>query len=526
MGEQDRPRNGESPHPAKPVHYGETGTLGDSEEWTTRYEAAVRAGRLVLYDWDLARGEIVWGGEVEKILGYRLDEMGDAAWAFEQIHPDDRLAAETEAARAFAMRTPGVTQYRVRRRDGSYIHVEDCTEYLSGNGSRSARLIGFVSDVSERQRAEEQLRRMTATLERRVAERTAEAERRAVKIRELASELTRTEQRERQRLARLLHDHLQQLLVAARLRVEALRNSVQDEPLQETVNELEGLLREAGDAARSLAVELCPPILHERGLLAALGWLADWMRQKHALTVTVVTDERAEPSDDSLRMLLFEIVRELLFNVVKHAGTDRAEVRCSLQGEQELVIVVSDGGTGLTAEQAEDRRSGSGSGLANVRQRLELVDGRLEIESVPGHGTRVRIRLPLREPRRAAAARTRVLLVDDHEGFRQQLAGALRTQPDFEVVGEAEEGTAAVEMARQTRPHIVVTEASLTGASIELARQILSELPQTHVVGVSDEDADELVEALFDAGISAFLTKQRPVEELVDAIRELRPLVL
>lgn len=520
MGEQDRPRNGESPHLAKPVHYGETGTFDDPEEWKTRYEAAVRSGRLILYDWDLARGEIVWGGEVEKVLGYRIDEMGDAAWAFEQIHPDDRLAAETEAARAFAMRTPGVAQYRVRRRDGSYIHVEDSTEYLSGNGSRSARLIGFISDVSERQRAEEQLRRIAATLERRVAERTVEAERRAVKIRELASELTRAEQRERQRLARLLHDHLQQLLVASRLRVELLRDNIQDPPLQDAVKELEELLREAGDAARSLAVELCPPILHERGLLAALGWLADWMRQKHALSVTVLADERAEPLDDSLRMLLFEIVRELLFNVVKHAGTDKAEVRCSLQGEQELVIVVSDGGKGLAAEQAEDR----GSGLANIRHRLELVDGRLEIESMPGHGTRVRIRLPLRD--RERSARTRVLLVDDHEGFRQQLAGALRLQPDFEVVGEAEEGTAAVEMARQTRPHIVVTEASLTGASIELARQILSELPQTHVVGVSDEDADELVEALFDAGISAFLTKQRPMEELVEAIRELRPVVL
>ena len=522
MVEQEHPRNGESPRPAKPVNGVHTGTLADAEEWKTRYEAAVRSGRLVLYDWDLARGEIVWGGEVEKVLGYRLDEMGDAAWAFEQIHPDDRLAAETEAARAFAMRTPGVAQYRVRRRDGSYIHVEDSTEYLSGNGSRSARLIGFVADISERRRAEEQLRRMTAALERRVAQRTAEAERRAVKIRELASELTRTEQRERQRLARMLHDHLQQLLVAARLRVEMLRDRPPEQ--QEIVRELEGLLREAGDAARSLAVELCPPILHERGLLAALGWLADWMRQKHSLTVTVVADQRAEPSDDSLRMLLFEIVRELLFNVVKHAGTDRAEVRCDVEGERDLVVVVADGGRGLAAQQA-DPRSGTGSGLASIRRRLELIDGRLELKSVPGHGTRVRIRLPLREPG-AAETRTRVLLVDDHEGFRGQLAGALRTQPDFEVVGEADEGTAAVEMARQTRPHIVVTEASLTGASIELARQILTELPQTHVVGVSDQDADELVEALFDAGISAFLTKQRPVEELVEAIRELRPVVL
>ena len=497
------------------------GPFGEQSEWKARYEAAVRAARLILYDWDLAQGDIIWGGEIERILGYRREDMGDAQWAFSQIHPEDRPIAEAEAARAFAMRTPGSAQYRVRRRDGEYIYVEDCTEYLPGNGQRSARLIGFVSDVTERRRAEEALRQLNDSLERRIAERTAEAERRAVKIRELAAELSRTEHRERQRLSKLLHDHLQQLLVAARLRVEALREQVESAELKDLTADLEKLLRDSSDAARSLAVELCPPVLQSRGLVAALSWLAEWMQSKHSLQVKVVAEERAEPADEALRMLLFEAARELLFNVVKHAHTNEARLELSMTVSSELELAVEDHGIGMAAERGgAGDEPGGGFGLSSVRQRLELVEGRMEIRAAPGQGTRIRVCVPCAT---ALGSKTRVLLVDDKAGFRRTLAGALRGQPDFEVVGEADEGRAAVELARQTHPHIIVVEANLPGlGGVEMARRILTELPQAHLVGVSEENVQDAVDALFDAGFSAFLAKQTPIDELVATIRTLR----
>lgn len=527
MGSNDRDVNGAAEHASGPAEGDRNGAAssGDLAEWKARYEAAVRAGQLILYDWDLARGQIVWGGEVERILGYRPEEMGDARWAFEQIHPEDRAVAEAESARAFATHTPGAVQYRVRCRNGKYIHVEDCTEYLPGNSHRSARLIGFIRDVTEERRAEDQLRQLNEVLERRVAERTAEAERRAGRIRELAGELTRSEHRERQRLARLLHDHLQQYLVAARLRIEALLERTDDEKLLEIAREVEQLLRDSSDAARSLAVELSPPILHERGLVAALSWLADWMRDKHALSVQVETDERAEPADETLRTLLFEIARELLFNVVKHAKTDRARVRLARSRGDELEIVVADEGIGLDPQGVEAARQVLGGfGLSNIRQRLDLIGGRMEITAAPGQGCRIRICAPAGSSvAGAAGSKTRVLLVDGETGFRRQLADLLRGEPDIEVVGEADDGPAAVELARRVGPHVVVAEANLPGLSgVEVARRVLSELPQAQAVGLSREESEETAHAFFDAGVGVYLAKNAPLHRLIEAIRSVR----
>ena len=141
----------------------------------------------------------------------------------------------------------------------------------------------------------------------------------------LAAQLTQTEHRERRRLAQILHDHLQQLLYAARLDLETLRrrDSI-DASAQETIDRVDGLLGECIAESRSLTVQLCPPVLHEAGLAAAVEWLGRHMEQTCGLNVEIDVDPQAEPESEEIRILLFEAVRELLFNVVKHAETGRA----------------------------------------------------------------------------------------------------------------------------------------------------------------------------------------------------------
>jgi signal transduction histidine kinase len=205
------------------------------------------------------------------------------------------------------------------------------------------------------------------------------------------------EQRERRRLAELLHDGLQQMLVAAKFRVTEARRRVQeDAALEQNLNHIDELLTQSIETSRSLTTELSPPVLQELGLVPALGWLADFMATKHDLRVDVRTAGKAEPSSPELRLLLFPVARELLFNVVKHAGVQRAHISLEREGRC-LRLKVTDQGCGfdLSKWQTLCDAPGRGFGLLNVQNRVELAGGKLQVDSAPGQGTRVTVTVPV-----------------------------------------------------------------------------------------------------------------------------------
>jgi signal transduction histidine kinase len=262
------------------------------------------------------------------------------------------------------------------------------------DGRLMARAIRYAI---ERKQAERQLMALNETLEQRVAERTAVATRRATQLQVLASELTRTEQRERRRLAQVLHDELQQNLYAARLTLGGLRSRLEDETLVETVQRVDDLLGQSIAQSRSLTVQLCPPALYEAGLAGALDWLGRHIHDTCQLVVEVEADPQVEPGSEDLRILLFEATRELLFNVVKHARTSNARVTLSPAADGELQIVVSDDGAGFNpAEPKQGRALATGFGLFSIRERLEVLGGRMHVDATVGRGTRVTISAPRR----------------------------------------------------------------------------------------------------------------------------------
>ncbi|MHC4403238.1 MAG: sensor histidine kinase [Planctomycetota bacterium] len=247
--------------------------------------------------------------------------------------------------------------------------------------------------------SERQLELVNETLERRVAERTSEAEHRAAQLRVLASELTLAEQRERRRLAQTLHDHFQQLLVAAKLKMGLLLRRTEEEGSRRLLRQLGELLDDLINASRSLTVKLSPPILDHAGLSAALEWLAQQMEENHGLRVTLDAQTDAEPQSEEIRILVFQAVRELLFNVVKHARVDGASVTVTQPTDQQLCVVVTDSGAGFDASELETTSTFEGGfGLFSVRERIRLMGGRVDVHAAPGKGTRVSIVAPLVGP--------------------------------------------------------------------------------------------------------------------------------
>ena len=223
-------------------------------------------------------------------------------------------------------------------------------------------------------------------------------ERRTAQLRALAAQLAQAEQRERRRIAQLLHDQLQQLLVGARYQLDGMQLDSSSADFNQARQQVDGLLSQCLETSRSLTLELSPPILHEAGLVAALKWLGRWFRETHGLTVRVIADEQAGAEEEELRVMLFVAVRELLFNVVKHGQVQQAWVRVSRLPENQLKIVVSDQGAGFDpARLRACEGTRSGFGLFSLRERLESLGGQMEVESAPGKGSRFTLLAELAE---------------------------------------------------------------------------------------------------------------------------------
>jgi signal transduction histidine kinase len=261
-----------------------------------------------------------------------------------------------------------------------------------------SRAIGDAEARRRRKQAETELRELNAVLEQRVNERTAEAQQLAERLRALASELLHVEQRERRKLAEVLHDHIQQMLVAARLQVNVATVGTKADR-EGALQHLDALMNESIQACRSLAVELSPPVLYQSGLIPALEWVARKFTDQYQVDVALHADPDAEPLDDDVRVLLYSCTRELLLNVIKHAGVRSATIRLR-RAQDKVTISVEDQGKGFNNNKSPE--PGGGFGLFSIEQRLAFLGGTMHIETAPGMGTRVH--LTLRASTAASAA--------------------------------------------------------------------------------------------------------------------------
>ena len=401
-------------------------------------------------------------------------------------------------------------------------------------------------ELRVRERTEE-LTRAIDTLQEEVMQRTLAEQNlreRSDQLRLLASELTLAEQRERQRLAQVLHDGLQQLLVGAKFRLALLERAARDKDARQAAKEVSDLIDDSIETSRSLTAELSPPILRE-GLVPALEWLVRWMHEQHGLTVELQAEGEVEPAAEDVTVLLFQAARELLFNTVKHAGVKSARVQLTHANDQ-IRLSVTDEGAGFDPAQlrAEGGSSG-GFGLFSVRERLNLLGGRMEIDSAPGKGSRCtllappaslprgagsqpagnapRVSIGVSSARKADAGTSqviRVMLVDDHMVMRQGLARLLREEPDVEIVGEASDGESAVKLVRQVLPDVVLMDINMPRMSgIECTRIIHAEMPGVNIIGLSMFEEAERAAAMRQAGAVAYLTKSGPSEAVLAAIR-------
>jgi CheY-like chemotaxis protein len=404
-----------------------------------------------------------------------------------------------------------------------------------------------VTDTTERQRAASALQ-----------DRTAELEYRTTQLSQMAWDVTLAEHHAREQIAKTLHDGLQQLLVIVDLNLQQQlkRDSEAGATPSVLLSEAKHHLHEAMAAARSLNIELFPPVLQHSGLPAALTWLADWTRDKYKLDVQIVADPRADSARKDVRTLVFESVRELLFNTVKHAQADRVTMELALDADDQLRVTVTDHGVGFEAARLHDRWSGGqvGWGLFSIRERLTLLGGCFTIDSAPGRGTRVCLVAPRgaapstvagangssSSPIAAASAKhdgsssspiaaastvdddrafpdaLRILIVDDHPAARKALRQLLQERQELSVVGDASDGLEAIARAYALRPDVILMDIAMPHMDgVEATARIHAELPDIQILGVSMQ-ARATTHPIVHAGAAGFFIKGVDTQRLID----------
>lgn len=332
------------------------------------------------------------------------------------------------------------------------------------------------------------------------------------RLRALVSRASRAEHRKGIRSSRVLQEQIQQSIVAAKTYISCVAaesNPELGKTLQSAVSALDAALK----AARDLTSELCPPVLYDAGLVGGLDELASSVKTKYGLSVHLDIDKCAEPAAMDMRLLLFDCARELLSNVVKHAGVMEAKLALSRTAAGDIKLVVSDSGRGFNpALLTQRRRNEITFGLLSIKERLTHMGGQMEVDTALGKGARFTLVAP--------DDSCTVLICDDHEIMRQGYLRWLQSERGIEVIGQAATGEQAVQLAAELSPDVIIMDVSLPGgmSGIDATSSIVAANPRVRVIGVSMHESESVANDMRSAGAVAYLSKAAPHQDLINAI--------
>ena len=259
--------------------------------------------------------------------------------------------------------------------------------------------------------------------------------------------------------------------------------------------------------------------------------------------MNLTADPGANPATSDVRILLFESVRELLFNTVKHAHVARVDINLEVGPGETIHIHVSDEGVGFDpAVTLSQNQQQPGLGLFSIQERLAFFGGHLDIQSAPGKGAQFSLIMPRGDPPRPATGgakasrhdavwqerlmydssdRTskplRILIADDHAVARAGIRGLFSKSPLLQVVGEAANGVEAISQAMALQPDVIVMDVSMPQMNgIEATREIHGALPHIQIVGLSTYSDEDTERSMREAGAEAYFTKNDVSDRLVN----------
>jgi PAS domain S-box-containing protein len=323
-------------------------------------------------------GEAYVSPQIEKVLGFTQEEwLEDPIRWYRHIHPDDKDRWSVEAANMFLTGESLRSAYRVIARDGTMVWFQCEIRMVRRENGRPWFIHGVGFDITELKRTEAALHARTAALH------------------ELSSRLLRTQDEERRRIARELHDSLGQYLAAVKINLDLLAGET--DTSNPFFSESKELVDRCIGEVRTISHLLHPPLLDEMGFLSAAQWFVEGFAKRSGIKVTVDIPPDLQRLPDAIEIALFRVLQETLTNVHRHSRSLAAEILLAVNNG-EVFLEVRDHGSGVppdVLERFQQVGSGAGVGLAGMRERVHELGGRLEIRS-DQHGTIVSVTIPVR----------------------------------------------------------------------------------------------------------------------------------
>jgi PAS domain S-box-containing protein len=345
--------------------------------------------------------EHLTGHSAESVIGKRLDLLFPAGTLDLSM---SRIEQTLSGEKWESVEIP------ILRRDGNVrIVLWNSANIYGSDGRTLVATIAQGQDISERKCMEEAVQKSRNELENRVRERTAELEnvnRRILaevaerektehQLHSLTAILAKAEEQERRRIATDLHDRIIQTLVYANMKLSEFSESIQDTNACKTIDEISGYVQQTIRDLRTLTFELSPPVLYELGFVPAIRWLVHQFMEKHKLVIEFREEHVPGDLHKDVCIVIFQALRELLNNVVKHANA-RCVTLKMYGGSDVFKIVMEDDGIGFDPDQVHlNIDDNSGYGIFNIRERLGFLKGGMAIGSRPGGGTRIELTVPI-----------------------------------------------------------------------------------------------------------------------------------
>jgi two-component system, NarL family, sensor histidine kinase UhpB len=336
----------------------------EQEESLRRYNVLGMATNDAIWDLNLVTGECFTNRTLQEMFGYTADELADNnTWWTINLHPDDKQrVVQSIDAKLKGGGTVWQDEYRFRCKDGSYKRIFDRGYILRDKSGMPYRLIGAMQDVTDQRRLQQQL------LEEQLRHKN-----------EVAKSVINAQEAERKKLGEELHDNITQLLSVIKLYIENAKGEPENQ--DELLNKSSEYLLQVIDEIRALSRSLVPPMIRDISLIDAIQEMAKHVQEASKIKINIDAKNFNEGIlTESRKLLLYRVVQEKLSNVINHAGATEISIRLRSAGKH-IETIIKDNGKGFDPSNTK-----AGMGLSNIRNRVESVNGRMNLQSTPGEG--------------------------------------------------------------------------------------------------------------------------------------------
>ena len=335
-----------------------------------RLRLAMEASASVGWDFDLKSGRDVWFGDLQTIFGIPSDTYVITREEFiRYVHSDDRTRVSEGIADARQNQKLYAAEFRVVRPDGTVRWLAGRGKFYYARNGNPERMLGVSLDITERRLAEDAL----SCMNRRVIE---------------------AEERERDRIAKDLHENVGQRLALLAIAIEQLKNDLPDQAV-EPLARMDAVWRKTLEIltdVKASAHELYSPRLEYLGIAAVMRTFCEEFADRKGVEIDFRSHDLPSLVLPDVSICLFRVLQEALHNAVMHSGVQKFSVQLWDESD-EIHLRVSDSGVGFDLRAA---RKGQGLGLVRIEQRIKLVNGMSSIDSQPDEGTIVQVSVPLR----------------------------------------------------------------------------------------------------------------------------------